>query len=92
MNDNNQCAGHSLADARSLLDQQEYEFQRGIADLQLVLRELEQLVENYQLNDVIASELLGLPVNLKHMLHTARHELYEAVDYARRVGTQLRSL
>lgn len=77
---------------RDLLDQQEYEFQRLVADLQLVAREIDFIVEHRHMTTDAVETLHTAAVNAKHDTRNSRHELAEAVDHLRETANQLMQL
>jgi methyl-accepting chemotaxis protein len=78
-------AAQLAADLRGLITQQEYEYQRLIADLQLSAMTMENLVEGHKITDSAVQELRACVTNVKHDLRNARHELGEAADRMERL-------
>jgi ABC-type transporter Mla subunit MlaD len=88
----NDQARHALDNLRSLLDQQEYEFQRLLADLQLTARVIDEVLTHRRITADAVETLHAAAVNCKHGIRNARHELGEAVDRLRQTADQLMQL
>jgi hypothetical protein len=71
-------AMRGIADTRRLLEQQQYELQRRMADLELRLQELETYTPTRTLPGDVAGQIEALPVSLRRALSRAREELDEA--------------
>lgn len=71
----------AIADLHSLLDQQEYEFQRRIADLQLAVRELQYAASMRKVPSEALPVLEDLPGNVKYCLRAGRENVSEAEGY-----------
>ena len=70
---------HAAIDGlRSLIDQQEYEWQRVAASLQLLVRQLAVMIEYCPTTDSTVGHIEGTATDIKHALRNARHELGEA--------------
>jgi ABC-type transporter Mla subunit MlaD len=85
-------AKHALDGLHSLLDQQEYEFERLIADLQLTARVIDEVLTRRHITADAVETLHAAAVNCKHDIRNARHELAEAVDRLRQTADQLMQL
>jgi hypothetical protein len=77
-------AARAIDNVRTLIGQQEYEFQRLIADL--------DQVERCKITGDAAKELETGGANLKYDLREARHALGNAVDRMQGLLTMLRGL
>jgi hypothetical protein len=77
---NHDDAAQAVEDIRALITQQEYEYQRLVADLQLCAMTMEDQVELHKITDRAVKDLEAGWTNLKHDLRNARHELGAAVD------------
>lgn len=73
-------AERSIGAMRALAEQQEYEFQRQIADLHLRLLRLQHLVGMRKITDDAVGELEAAVTNLKHDLRNACGCVDEAIE------------
>ena len=73
-------AERSVGDMRALAEQQEYEFQRQVADLHLRLLRLQHLVGVRKVTGDAAGELAAAVTNLKHDLRNAAGCVDEAIQ------------
>jgi ABC-type transporter Mla subunit MlaD len=85
-------ARHAVDNLRGLVDQQEYEFQRLIADMQLTARTIDEVVAHRSITADAVDTLQAAATNCKHDIRNARHELGEAVDRLREVADRLMQL
>lgn len=76
--DHRDAAMRGIADTRQLLQQQEYEQQRRMADLHFRAQELESFVPTRAIPRDVAEKIEDLPGSLRHALRHAREELDEA--------------
>lgn len=90
--DDGGAARHAVDNLRGLIDQQEYEFQRLMADLQLTVRDIDFVVDHRRITADAVDTLQAAVTNCKHDIRNARHELGEAVDRLREVANQLMQL
>lgn len=73
-------AERSIGNMRALAEQQEYEFQRQVADLQLMLLRMQHLVGMRKITGDAAGELDAAVTNLKHNLRNACGCVDEAIQ------------
>jgi hypothetical protein len=85
-------AARAIDSLQTLISQQEYEFQRLIADLQLCVMGMADQVERCKITGDAAKELETGGANLKYDLREARHALGNAVDRMQSLLTMLRGL
>lgn len=67
-----------LSDVENLITQNEYEYQRSIASLHLILRQVEVALEHRKVTDAIVEDIGKAVTNIKYQLRNARDELGDA--------------
>jgi hypothetical protein len=85
-------AERAIDDIRGLIDQQMYQFQGLIADLQVTAIAMQNIVAMRKVTDEIAGELQAGATNLKHDLRNARGELENAVGRLEELQNMLTEL
>jgi hypothetical protein len=70
-------ASGALDAVNDLVTQQQYEYQRAIANMQLIIHELQTLVDSLAITFDSVGSLEALHTDIKHPLRNARHELTE---------------
>ena len=91
-NSNQDDAARAVENLRGLLQQQEYEFQRLFADLQLTAIGMEDSLTRRKITDAASDTLRGGATNLKHEIRNARHCLGGALDYLQELANVLTDL
>lgn len=69
-----------IARAKGFLEQNEYEYQRTLASLHLLLRQIESTVQNREITRAAVEAINNTTTEIKYQLRNARHEMGGAED------------